>query len=158
RLGGGVFVVRPAITTNPSADIPSDMTEAHFNKLPLTLQVALLDPENATSLKMGAKNMREWIPEIERLKNLTHLEMTTGMTEIPGEIANLPKLQTLSVTYGKLRKISPKIAELKELKDINLFSNDFIEFPRVLLELTQLERLKIGGNDIPALPDDINSL
>lgn len=158
RLGGGVFVVRATTNTNPSADIPSDMTEEHFNTLPLTLQVALLDPENTTSLKLEARNTTTWIPEIERLKNLTHLEMSTGMTEIPDEIAKLTKLQNLSMTRGKLHKISPKIADLKALKDIDLFSNQFTSFPRVLLELQGLERLKIGGNQISSIPDDINRL
>lgn len=157
-MGGGVFVVRPATTTNHSSDIPSDMTEEHFNRLPLTLQVALLNPDGATGLKIDDKNMTVWIPEIERLKNLTHLEISTGMTEIPDKIAKFPKLQTLSVTCGKIKKVSPKIAELKELKNINLFSNDIKEFPLVLLELNQLERLKIGGNNIPAIPDDFNRL
>jgi hypothetical protein len=44
RIGGGVFVVRPTINTNPSADIPSDMTEKQFNKLPLKLQWEILNP------------------------------------------------------------------------------------------------------------------
>ena len=158
RLGGGVFVVRSTNNTNPSADIPSDMTEEHFNTLPLNLQAALLDPENTTSLKLESEHIRKWIPEIERLTNLTHLEMSTGMTEIPDEIANLTKLENLSMTRGKLQKISPKIADLKALKDIDLFSNQFTEFPRVLLELEGLERLKIGGNDISSVPDDINRL
>src|SRR5690606_33798078 len=128
------------------------------NTLPLNLQVALLDPENTTSLKLVSKHVDKWIPEIERLENLTHLEMSTGMKEIPDEIAKLTKLQTLSMTYGNIQQISPKITELKALKDIDLFSNQFSEFPRVLLELPQLERLKIGGNDISSIPDDISRL
>jgi hypothetical protein len=46
RVGGGVFVVRPTINTNPSADIPSDITEKQFNKLPLNLQWEILNPVN----------------------------------------------------------------------------------------------------------------
>ncbi|PJJ08623.1 hypothetical protein CLU83_1909 [Flavobacterium sp. 1] len=44
RLGGGVFVVRPATNKNPSEDIPSDMTEKHFNSLPIKLQEELMSP------------------------------------------------------------------------------------------------------------------
>lgn len=158
RLGGGVFVVRRTANINPSSDIPSDITEEHFNTLPLTLQVALLNPDSATSIKIGAKNITAWIPEIERLKNLIHLEMTTGMNEIPDEISKLTKLQTLSITYSSIQKISPKLAELTELKSIDLFSNKLTEFPRVILELSKLETLKIGANKIPNLPNDINRL
>jgi hypothetical protein len=158
RLGGGVFVVRTATTSNPSADIPSDMTEKEFSALPLTLQVALLDPEHTTSLKIYAENCNEWIPEIERLKNLEHLEMTTGMTEIPDAITTFTKLQSLSITYGNIHTVSPKIAELTALINIDLFSNKLTEFPHVFLEMEQLERLKIGANPIPSLPEDIDRL
>jgi hypothetical protein len=158
RLGGGVFVVRPATTGNPSADIPSDMTEEHFNTLPLPLQNALLDPNAVTSLKMYEPSRTRWIPEIERLKNLTHLEMTTSMSEIPDEISKLPKLQSLSMTMSKIQKVSVKIAELKELEVLDLFSNKLTEFPLAVLELKNLKVLRIGGNDIKTLPDDINKL
>lgn len=46
RMGGGVFVIRPAINTNPSADIPSDMKEKEFNKLPINVQWKILNPIN----------------------------------------------------------------------------------------------------------------
>ncbi len=158
RLGGGVFVVRQATNTSSSADIPSDMTEKEFNALPLTLQVALLDPEHTTSLKIYEPNCTMWLPAIERLKNLEHLEMITGMSEIPDGIATLTKLKSLSITRGNIQKISPKIAELKELKSIDLFSNKLTEFPTIFLEMQQLEYLKIGANKIPALPADIHRL
>nr|WP_315197434.1 hypothetical protein [uncultured Flavobacterium sp.] len=44
RLGGGVFVVRSTANTNPSADIPSDMTEKQFNTLSIKAQEALMSP------------------------------------------------------------------------------------------------------------------
>lgn len=47
RMGGGVFVVRPAININPSGDIPVDMTEKEFNKLPLNEQWKILNTANS---------------------------------------------------------------------------------------------------------------
>jgi hypothetical protein len=158
RMGAGVFVVRPATNTNPSADIPSDMTEKHLNTLPITLQEALMDPDNFNSLKITTKERNKWIPEIERLKNLTHLEIVTGMNEIPNEIAKLPKLESLSVRESNIRKISPKITELTKLKDLDLFSNKLTEFPNAILELKNLKRLNIGANTISTLPDGIGRL
>ena len=158
RLGGGVFVVRTTKNSNPSADIPSDMTEEHFNTLPLTLQEALLEPNAVTSLKMYEPSRTEWIPEIERLKNLTHLEMTTGMDEIPDEISKLTKLQSLSITRSNIQKISIEIAELKNLEELDLFSNKLTQFPLPILELKNLRVLGIGGNDIETLPEEINRL
>lgn len=158
RLGGGVFVVRPSQNPNPSADIPSDMTEKHFNTLPLTLQEALLDPEKTTSLKIYATNATEWFPEIERLKNLEFLDMETAITEIPDAISKLTKLKSLAMSRSNIEKISPKITELKGLEKLNLFSNKLTEFPSPILELENLRELGIGANKIAALPDGINKL
>ena len=158
RMGGGVFVVRPAATDNPSADIPSDMTEEHFNSLPITLQEALLDPDNSIGLKITAKERNKWIPEIERLNNLTHLELKTSMIEIPDEIATFTKLKELTIEDGKIATISSKLGELKELQSLNLSLNKLTEFPNVILELKNLKRLQIGSNKISSLPEEINKL
>ncbi|PJJ08631.1 hypothetical protein CLU83_1917 [Flavobacterium sp. 1] len=158
RLGGGVFVVRPTMNPNPSADIPSDMTEEHFNTLPITLQEALLHPDAVTSLKLIDKNGSEWIPEIERLKNLTHLEISIGITEIPDAISKFPKLEQLSLKNCNIQKISHQLAKLTELSDLDLFSNKLTEFPAVLLELKKLKRLNIGANEISTLPEEMDRL
>lgn len=159
RLGGGVFVVRPATNTNPSADIPSDMTEEHFNTLPITLQEALLLPPDAvTSLKLIDRNSREWFPEIERFKNLTHLEMSIVITEIPDAISKFPMLEQLSLKNCNIQKISPQLAKLTELSDLDLFSNKLNEFPAVVLELKKLKHLNIGANEIATLPEEIDRL
>lgn len=158
RQGGGVFVVRKASTDNPSADIPADMTEEHFNTLPLTLQEALLNPDSAKGLILEDKNITQWIPEIERLKNLTHLSINASMTEIPVAIAVFSNLQELTFSYGKIEKVSPKIGELKNLETLDLYANNIKEFPAGILELRKLKILKIGANDISNLPDDINRL
>lgn len=158
RLGGGVFVVRPTTNTNPSADIPADLTEAYFNTLPFTLQVALLDPENATTLKIDNKNITSWIPELERLKNLKKLELTTGITEIPDAIATFTKLETLIISRGKIKTISPKLAELTELKELDIHANKLTTFPESILQLKKLTRLNIGYNNIKTLPNEICNL
>lgn len=158
RLGGGVFVVRPVTNTNPSADIPSDITVEHFNTLPVTLQEALLRPDEVTSLKLIDKNLHEWIPEIERLKNLTHLEISAPINEIPDAISKLPKLRQLSLEHCRIQKISSQLAQLTELRDLDLFSNKLTEFPSVVLELKNLKRLNIGANEISNLPDNIGIL
>jgi Leucine-rich repeat (LRR) protein len=158
RLGGGVFVVRPATNTNPSADIPLDITEKDFNKLPITLQEALLQTDEVTSLKVMDEKITQWIPEIERLTNLTRLEMSISIDEIPDAISKLTKLQELSLENCKIQKISHQLGQLTELRAVHLSSNKLTEFPAVLLELKKLTRLDISFNKISSLPDDINKL
>ena len=157
RLGGGVFMVRPTTNKNASGDIPSGMTEDHFNTLPFTLQEALLHPET-TSLKIVNHKHMGWIPEIERLKNLTHLEISITMDEIPDAISKLPKLQHLKFLNCRIQKISPQLAQLTELKELDLSSNKLTLFPEIVLELKKLKRLDIGDNEISNIPDDITVL
>ncbi|RZJ53134.1 MAG: leucine-rich repeat domain-containing protein [Flavobacterium sp.] len=158
RLGGGVFVVRTATETNPSADIPSDMTEKQLESLPVTVQEALIHADEITSLKLYDKERTEWIPELERLKNLKHLEMTLPISEIPDAISKLPKLQSLTLQHCQIRKISPEIANLKELQDLDVFSNKITEFPAVFTEIKSLKRLNMGANDIAFIPENISEL
>ena len=158
RLGGGVYVVRPSANDNPSSDLPTDMTEKHFNTLPIYLQEALMDPSGAKELILSDNNITKWIPEMERLKNITKLTLNTSMTEIPDEISKFPYLQKLTIRNGNIKSISHKIAELKQLTELELFSNKLDSFPSVLLQLTSLKRLNIGANEISSLPEAIDQL
>ena len=159
RFGGGVFVVRPGSGATPLADIPEDMTEQHFNSLPLSLQEALQNPDSTTELIIESRNTTRWMPELERFKNLKRLTLNTSMSEIPDEIAALTKLEALEIRNGKIQRISNEIAKLKELKELNLFSNNLKEFPGILLELKSLQWLDLGANElISSLPENINTL
>jgi Leucine-rich repeat (LRR) protein len=60
--------------------------------------------------------------------------------------------------HCRIQKISPQLAQLTELRDLDLFSNKLTEFPSVVLELKNLKRLNIGANEISNLPDNIGIL
>jgi Leucine-rich repeat (LRR) protein len=121
-------------------------------------EALLLPPDTVTSLKLMDRNSSKWFPEIERLKNLTHLEMSIGITEIPDAISKFPKLEQLSLKNGNIQKISSQLAKLTELEDLDLFSNKLTEFPAVILELKKLKHLNIGANEIATLPEEIDRL
>ena len=158
RLGGGVFVVRPATTDNPSADIPFGIPEKRFYTLPLTLQNALMDPEHVTKLSIADDGIQEWIPEIEYLTNLIELTFSTGITSIPDGIANLSKLESLTMEGRKITNVSPRLAELKSLRYLGLDSNPLKEFPKEILELKNLEHLSLNFTLISSLPAEFSEL
>jgi hypothetical protein len=157
RLGGGVYVVRKSTQANAS-DIPAGMSEEHFNTLPINLQEALMNPDSGKGLILRDKNITKWIPDLERLQHLKYLELSTAMTEIPDEISKLSKLEVLTIEHGNIYHISPKIADLRYLKELNLFSNKLDTFPAVFLQLKNLKRLNIGANEISSLPLDIDRM
>jgi Leucine-rich repeat (LRR) protein len=152
RLGGGVFVVRQSTSINSSADIPAGITEKQFSILPLYLQEALMDPENATELTIEDSNILKWIPEIEYLKNLKSLTFNTAITNVPNEISKLQTLEKLTMQGGKIAQVSPQLAELKSLKYLDFSRNPLNEFPKVILELNNLEHLNLNFTSIPSLP------
>lgn len=158
RLGGGVFVIRPATTNNPSADIPFEISEKRFYSLPLVLQSALMDPENATNLSITDPQITEWFTEITYLKNLEELTFSTSITSIPDEIANLPKLETLIMQGRKITHVSSRLSELKALKYLDLDSNPLTEFPMVILEMKNLEHLSLNFTRISSLPAEFSQL
>lgn len=158
RLGGGVFVVRPASTDNPSADIPFGITEQRFATLPLALQNALMDPEHAIKLSIADDHIQEWIPEIEYLKNLQELTFSTAINRLPNEIANLPNLERLTMQGRKITEVSPRLAELKALKYLDLDSNPITEFPKAILELKNLEHLSLNFTNISSIPSEFSQL
>jgi len=158
RLGGGVFVVRPATTDNPTADIPFGITEKRFCILPLALQNALMDPEHATKLSIADDNIQEWIPEIEYLKNLTELTFSTSIKILPDGIANVTKLEKLTMQGRKITQVSPRLSELQALKYLDLDSNPLSEFPNVILELKNLEHLSLNFTEIPSIPSEFSQL
>lgn len=158
RLGGGVFVVRPATTYNPLADIPFGISEKRFSILPLALQNALMDPEHTTKLSIDDDNILEWIPEIEYLKNLTQLTFNTSIKILPDGIANVTKLEKLTMEGRKITQVSPRLSELQALKYLDLDRNPLTEFPNVILELKSLEHLSLNFTEIPSIPAEFSQL
>ena len=159
RLGGGVYVVRHHDEQKlPSTDLPEGITEKQYDKLPVNLQAALMNPDESTELIIYDKRITTWLTEIERLKNLTHLSYETSITEIPAAIANLDKLEVLNMNSCNIRSVSPKIGALKALRKLDLSGNEIREFPASLLSLHALEVLDIGDNPITTLPDEIGQL
>lgn len=158
RLGGGVFVVRTATTDNPSADIPFGITEKHFYTLPLVLQHALMDPDNATKISIEDDNIVQWIPEIEHLKNLKELTFNTSITSVPDAIENFLKLETLIMQGGKISLVSSKLGQLHSLKYLDLSRNPLSEFPSVILKLENLKHLNLSFTSIPSIPSEFSLL
>ncbi|WBX72718.1 hypothetical protein PG913_07305 [Tenacibaculum pacificus] len=153
RIGGGVYVVKPCKISEYISSLPKDISEERYSKLPLSLQVALLDLEGTTELKT-----EEWYPEIKLLSNLKYLKITGMIPILPDDISVLKKLEVLDLGSCRINDISDKIAELKELKVLNLFSNNLNGFPLQICKLKELTHLNIGFNNIGEIPSCISNL
>jgi hypothetical protein len=154
REGGGVYVVRPCAKTEcTTSSLPEGMSEERYNQLPLSLQIALMDVDGTSQLKVGT-----WYPEIARLYNLNYLKITGELKVLPDEVSALNKLQVLDLYGCGIQAISPKIIELKQLKLIDLYRNGLTSLPLEICELNELTHLNIGSNKIHELPSCISNL
>ncbi|GGF23348.1 leucine-rich repeat domain-containing protein [Flavobacterium limi] len=76
---------------------------------------------------------------------------------ITSEIANGINIQTITVYDANLKSISPAVAELKKLKEIQLLDNPLMEFPEELLDL-KLDNAELEFKRLAAFPSYLEKL
>lgn len=83
-------------------------------------------------------------------------EQMTKMTEI---IAKLKNLQDLGIMNSRLEIFSPDLWNLDQLKELKLFSNDFVSIPADIGKLESLNELHIWWNKfLTTIPKEIGNL
>ncbi|CAA6805694.1 MAG: Unknown protein [uncultured Aureispira sp.] len=91
-----------------------------------------------------SKRFGELIGKCLHLEELYFLESYFKVT-IPMSILRLPKLQTLVFRGVEATAILPFIGKLKSLKTLGLQDQSFLNFPKSLLDLPQLEELDFNN-------------
>jgi hypothetical protein len=93
--------------------------------------------DELTALSLG-NDLTELPQEIERLKNLTYLDLSDNQfTEVPPEIGKLTNLTALLLGYNRLTGLPPEIGNLINLTQLNLLDNPITD-----AELEKLKTLK----------------
>lgn len=122
--------------------------------------------------------LHSWIGDFEHLKRLSIYD--SQLKYIPKSIGNLKTLEELELFRSSIQNIPPEIGSLTQLTDLRISSNNISifhnewgnlknlkrleiseqkldELPKFVLELVELEYLKISGN-LTSLPDEISNL
>ena len=101
----------------------------------------------------------EEIPaSIRELRHLLSLKATQlGLLNVDNEIGSLKKLQTLDLSYNKIKAIPTSIGELGNLRLLNFGANHIATIPNSIGQLNKLEELFIGGY-FDSLPESIGNL
>lgn len=81
-----------------------------------------------------------------------------AINEIPAEIKNLKKLQTLALPLNNISKIPIELGELTELNVIDFTDNSGVSNIDNLTKLTKLEKLLLYGCNLKKLPVNIGDL
>lgn len=78
------------------------------------------------------------------------------LEQLPESFTQLHQLKYVYVEY--LKELPKNIGQLKNLKELHLWNNDFGQLPEELCELTELEVLDLHANKLSTLPNCINQL
>ncbi len=74
---------------------------------------------------------------------------------VPDYIFELTELESLSISYERLNKLSPNLVQMTHLKTLDLSWNMFTALPDYLGELSQLTTLHLDGNEFPTFPSAV---
>ena len=106
-------------------------------------------------------------PEVGKLVNLKSIQFgsvscpeiyITRLKELPDEICNLHKLETIHLQFNGLAFLPKDIGNLSNLKDLKLGGNELMSLPDSITNLKQLEILTVWNNELYDLPSDIGRL
>jgi internalin A len=81
-----------------------------------------------------------------------------GLTELPPEIGQLTRLQSLSLSFNKLAVLPPEIGQLTRLQTLDIQNNQLTLLPSEIGQLSQLQSLDLNINRLVALPSEIGQL
>jgi Leucine-rich repeat (LRR) protein len=134
-------------------------------------------------LNLYGNKMAELPDSFSSLLNLTHLILSNiEFISIPKSVFSLSKLQVLDLSSNKnisglsplvaqlinleeldlesnsLTEIPDEIGGLKKLKKVSLSYNKLTSFPGAILKLNELESLEIGNQQITELPKSLKEL
>ncbi|KAL6949723.1 hypothetical protein ACO0QE_000379 [Hanseniaspora vineae] len=136
--------------------VPSLRTlEMHKN--PLTSLFPTNDQlSNLTTLSLNKANLSS-LPSViwQKFVQLKKLELNeNSLSQLPAAISNLTKLMYLSVNKNKLESIPETLPSLKNLKSLDLHSNN-IRYLCSNFEKLQLTTLNLSSNTLDSLQEDI---
>ncbi len=111
------------------------------------------------SLALSLKDLKSLPPDIEKLTNLTTLNLLSNqLISLPAEIGNLTNLTTLYLSFNRLKNLPTEIFKLTNLTTLYLSNNQITNFPSEIIKLTNLTALYLSSNQIRELPAEIGSL
>lgn len=115
--------------------------------------------KNLQTLSLHDNSISTLNPLIGNLSKLKNLDLSgNNLIDIPDIFSSLEQIVTINFSRNKITKL-PALGNNKKLTELNLSNNELVEFPVVCFaELNNLSELKLSGNHITCIPDEVNLL
>lgn len=122
------------------------------NDIPLCLEV-----DENTLFRRGNK-IKELPDEIGNLSRLETLNLRRNdLTYLPANIDRLLSLKYLIVSSNRITGLPESFTKLKSLRQLDLSYNQFTSYPNVIIDLPSLSELDVSWNPLPDLPKDFHT-
>lgn len=121
--------------------------------------IAIFSCNEGTSEGNLSKNWSPSRSELSSMKNIEEIDLSEGnYNGISKKIIKFRELKILNLRSNQLNKLPPYITELRNLIKINLAKNQFAEFPEQILQLEQIQEIDLRYNKLKRIPVGIKSL
>ena len=80
------------------------------------------------------------------------------LTQLPEEIGQLVKLETLVICGNLLNALPKSLSKLKNLREFDASRNQISTFPVALSSLNNLDSVDLSSNKIKSIPDGVEEL
>jgi leucine-rich repeat protein SHOC2 len=111
------------------------------------------------SLRVSGCKLKSLPAELGTLTNLQILEIggNPDVKELPKEIGKLSQLHTLKMGNVKVA-LPAEFSTLKSMKTLEMVSCDVTEFPKVILDMPNMQDLNLNSNKMTSVPAEISKL
>jgi Leucine-rich repeat (LRR) protein len=111
------------------------------------------------SLRLNGCKLKSLPAELGTLSNLQILEIggNPDIKELPKEISKLTQLHKLGMS-GIKAALPAEFSALKSMKNLEMVSCEVTEFPKVVLDMPNMEDLNLNSNKMTSVPAEISKL
>lgn len=116
-----------------------------------------MDYSETTFIDSGY-TINEFPENMEKLKNLQKLKLSSTVRVLPENIGNLTNLQRFDMSLTQISELPKSIGDLRNLQRLDLSSTQVSELPESIGNLSNLQSMILSSTQIKSLPESIGNL